>query len=293
MIRILLLLLTLLLAHISAKSTEAPPSAPSNVVDGIAIIVKDKIITMQDLRNEMQQSHQPLMAVVDAQIRSKLEEIEAKTRNISVDDAEVITEIEHMADQNHMSIMQLYQAMQSVRGLSEEALKIRLKHQLLSRKLFNAITFSKVQEPSKAVLQSYFDLNKEKFSHPSTFSVIIYQSSNEALLKEKIANPMFYSPDVKSEEATLEYAQINPRLAQLLSKTSLSSFTPILPSPDGGVMSFYLKEKAASAPIDFDENIETIKQEWMAQKREQVLSDHFARLRDSTDVNIIRLPKQI
>lgn len=269
---------------------EKAPIADASIQGGIAIIVKDKIITLEDISSEMAQSHQELYIVIDQLIRTKLEELEAKRRDISVDDGEVTSEIERMADQNHMSVMQLYEAMQSVRGLSEKALKTRLKHQLLSRKLFNAITFSKVQEPSKSVLQSYYELHINEFSHPSSFTVIIYQSANRQLLQEKISNPMFYSPEVKSEEATLQYAQINPRLANILAKTKSSSFTPILPSPDGGSMSFYIKEKSQSQPLDFDANIDVIKQEWMAQKREQVLSDHFARLRDSTDVKILRLP---
>ena len=56
-------------------------------------------------------------------------------------------------------------------------------------------------------------------------------------------------------------------------------------------MSFYVKSIGAAK----DEAIDAIRPQIinaiMGQKREQILGDYFARLRDNADINIIRMPE--
>jgi peptidyl-prolyl cis-trans isomerase SurA len=266
-------------------------SAHAMTIDGIAVLVKEEPITMYDIRTQMRESGQTTKSAVDLLIRKKLEEIEAEERHISVSNDEVLKELRTMAEQNNMSLLQLYEAIQSSRGLSEKELKAKIREKLLNQKLYSAIAFSHMEEPTPEEEDEYYHLHADEFSHPERFEVTVYSASSKARLQEKVDNPMFYSPEIRSESAVFEFASMNPRLAELLNKTPLNSFTPILPSPEGGYMSFYLKEKSEITVQPIDAARPQIANAIMAEKREQVLTDYFSRLRLNADIRIIRLPE--
>jgi peptidyl-prolyl cis-trans isomerase SurA len=261
------------------------------IYDGVAVVVEDKAITLLDVEKAMQEMHLDAKQVTDALIRKKLEEIEIEKRNISVTSAEVYDDIKKIAQRNHLSISEFYDAVREANGLTSSALKEKIKEKLLSQKLYQAIAMTSMSEPSDEEVQEFFKLHKNELEHPSSFDVIIYNATEKALLEEKVHNPMFYSPQLSSNEQTLEYNKISPELASLLSKTPPDTFTPVLPNGKGGFMSFYVKSVTAAQ----DEDIESVRPQIvnaiMGQKREQILSDYFARLRDNADINIIRMPE--
>ncbi|MCJ7766645.1 MAG: peptidylprolyl isomerase, partial [Thiovulaceae bacterium] len=211
--------------------------------------------------------------------------------HITASKQEVFDDIQRMAQQNHMSIIELYQAIQSAQGLSEAKLKEKIEEKLLNQKLYSAIAMANLDEPSDEEIKEYYRLHKEEFEKPSTYSVIIYQAPDKNQLQEKIDNPMFYSPDVTSEERTFEAAQMNPQLAELLDKTAINGFTQTLPAPNGGFMSFYLKEKGQTEALEMESIKPQISRAIMGQKRETILKDYFDRQRLNADIKVIRLPR--
>lgn len=266
-------------------------SLQAKTIDGVAILVKDQPITLYDITKAMEENNIPQEQAVDLLERKKLEEIEIKERHITASKQEVFDDIQRMAEQNHMSVIELYQAIQSTQGLSEAKLKEKIQEKILDQKLYNAIAFANLSEPSDEEIQEYYRLHKKEFEKPSTYSVIIYQCADKAHLQEKIDNPMFYSPDVTSEERTFKTAQINPQLADLLDKTAVNGFTQVLPAPNGGFMSFYIKEKGAINALDIASLKPQISNAIMGQKRETILKDYFDRQRLNADIKIIRLPR--
>jgi len=275
-----IILLTLFFLSLQAKT-----------IDGIAIMVKDQPITLYEITKAMEENSIPQEQAVELLERKKLEEIEIKERHISVSKQEVFDDIQKMAEQNNLSVIELYQAIQSSQGLSEKKLKEKIKEKILNQKLYNAIAFANLDQPSDEEIKEYYQLHKEEFQKPSTYSVIIYECADKSRLQEKIDNPMFYAPDVTSEERTFETAKMNPRLAELLDKTPLNGFTPLLPSPNGGFMSFYLKEKGEVNAPDLDAIKPQISNAIMGQKRETILKDYFDRQRLNAEIKVIRLPR--
>jgi len=266
-------------------------SLQAKVYDGVAIVVEDKAITLLDIKKEMQTDHISAKKAADLLIRKKLENIEIKQRGITVTSSEIYADIKEMAERNHMSVSDFYDAVREANGLNSEELKAKIKQKLLSQKLYNAIAMSSMSEPTESEIKDYYELHKNSFEHPASFDVVIYDAKNRELLKEKVDNPMFYSPQIASSEQRLPYDRISPELASLLSKTAVGHFTPVIPNGKGGVMSFYIKsvESAEDAGL---ENIKTqVVNAIMADKRESILSDYFARLRDNADINIIRMPQ--
>ena len=263
----------------------------AKVYDGVAIVVQDKAITLLDIKKEMQTDHVDAKKAADLLIRKKLENIEIKQRGITVTSSEVYDDIRKMAERNHMTINEFYDAVREANGLSSQELKEKIRQKLLSQKLYNAISMSSMSEPTESEIKDYYELHKNSFKHPTAFNVVIYDSKSRELLKEKVDNPMFYSPEIASNEQTLPYDRISPELASLLSRTAVGHFTAVVPNGKGGFMSFYIKSVESAK----DAGLESIKRQVinaiMEEKREAILSDYFARLRDNADINIIRMPE--
>lgn len=260
----------------------------ATVYDGVAIVVKDKAITLYEIKQTMKEAHVDAKKAVDILIRQKLEAFEIKKRKITVSSSEVYDDIKKMASRNHMNISDFYDAVRDSNGLSSTELKKKIKQKLLSQKLYQAIAYSSLSEPSEEEIQEYYDLHKESFKHPSAFSVIIYNSNNRNKLQTKVDNPMFYSPDIQTNEQVLPYARISPELASLLEKTPVDTFTNVIPNGKGGFMSFYIKEIKSAKEGGLKSVRTQIINSIMANQREQVLSDYFARLKNNADIHVIR-----
>ena len=263
-------------------------SLNAEIVNGVAIVVKGKAITLYDIKKEMQLSKVDEKEASNILVRKKLEELEIGERKISVSSSEVYEDIKKTAARNNLDINGFYEAVRKSSGLSSSDLKIKIKEKLLSQKLYSAIAYSSVSEPSESEIKEYYELHKAKFEHPKSFSVVVYSSQESARLQQKIDNPMFYAPDIATNEQILPYERISPELAGLLSRTPKNSFTAIVPDGKGGYMSFYLKDIDETTNNSIDEVRVQIVNMIMGDTREQVLSDYFARLRDNADIEMIR-----
>lgn len=262
----------------------------ANLVGGVSIVVKGEAITLYDVKKEMAITSTDAKQASDILIRKKLEEIEMKERKLNVSSTEVYDELKQTAERNNMTINEFYSAVRESNNLSSEQLKERIKERLLSQKLYQTIAYSAMGQPTDAELEEYFKLHSDKFSHPSGFKVIIYAAKSEERLIEKINNPMLYTPDVGENEQELPFNRIAPELAKMLSDTPLNSFTPIIPDGKGEFMSLFIKEVLESTQGSFYAQKENILNEYMSEKREQILGDFFEKLRHNAEITIVRLP---
>nr|MDA3908499.1 peptidylprolyl isomerase [Sulfurimonas sp.] len=249
---------------------------------------KGNAITLYDIKKEMQTSKIDAESATNVLIRKALEKQEIDDRKISVSIAEVYDDIKKTAARNNLNVSEFYEAVRNSSGLTSEELKEKIKEKLLSQKLYSSIAYSGVTEPTDDEIEAYFKVHKDDFAHPSGFKVIIYQSKNKQRLQEKIDNPMFYSPEITSNEQKLSYDKISPELASLLEGTSLNSFTAVVPDGKGGNMSFYIKEIESAKETGLESVKNQIINMITAQQREQVLGDYFARLRHNADIKMIR-----
>ena len=258
------------------------------IIDGVAIKIGDEIITIYDIKKEMQLSHTTKEQAKEILIRKKLEALEIKKRNIEVSDDEVYNEIRRLARANNMTISQFYDIVREKNGLSSSELKQKIKERLLSQKLYQAISFSKLNEPDEKEIEAYFNLHKDKFSRPSFIDVIAYSSSDKNLLEQKMQNPMFYSASILQQEQRLDTTRISPQLLNILLRTNENRFTPILPNKKNGFMTFYVKKIAKPSEVKLDDVKMDVINEIMAQKRAVILDDYFAKLKDNIDIKYIR-----
>lgn len=263
-------------------------SAP---IGGVAVLVKNSPITLHEVQQEMKQSGLSANQSSDILIRKKLEQLEAQEKKIIVTSSEINEELARMASQNNLTLEQFLNAMQSVRGLSEKDLKTKVEETIKGQKLYSAIAFSKMGQPSSEEENEYYQLHLDEFSRPESFDITTYFSTSQEALSSKISDPMRHIEIIQSKEESVKYEKINPQLAQILNKTPVGSFSPILPNGKNGFMSFYIREKNNV----ITENLETIRPQIsnaiISEKRNQVLNDYFTRLRLSADIKILRLPE--
>ena len=190
-----------------------------------------------------------------------------------------------------MSVNDFYAATLNTKGINSTQLKEKVKYNLERKRLYASISNAKIDEPTELEIKDYYNLHKNNFSNIESFNTVIYQSNDKSLLTKKIQYPMFNSSNISSNEQILSYNRISPELANLLKRTKINNFTPIIPNGKGGFMSFYLKEIIAIDKANLKEVENQIINLINTQKREQVLSDYFARLRVNASVNVIRLPQ--
>ena len=263
-------------------------SAP---IGGVAVLVKNSPITLYEVQQEMKQSGTNATQSSDTLIRKKLEQLEASEKKITVTSAEINEELGRMAAQNNLSMEQFLNAMQSVRGLSEKDLKAKIEESIKGQKLYSAIAFSKMAQPTPEEEAEYYQLHLDEFSRPENFEVTTYISASKEALSAKVADPMRHIEAIDSKDETIPFGKINPQLAQILNKTPNGSFTPILPNGKSSFMSFYVRDKQNV----ITENLESVRPQIanaiVGEKRTQVLNDYFTRLRLSADIKVLRLPE--
>jgi hypothetical protein len=262
-------------------------SAP---IGGVAVLVKNNPITLYEVQQEMKQSGTDAQTSSDTLIRKKLEQLEAEEKKITVSSTEVQEELGRMATQNNLSVDQLINAMQNVRGLNEKDLRAKVEESIKGQKLYSAIAFSKMGQPTANEEAEYYQLHMDEFSRPDSFDVTTYIATSQEALSEKIADPMRNVQNIKTKEENIPYKGINPQLAQILNKIPNGNFGPILPNGKNGFMSFYMRDKQNVITENLDSVRPQIDNSIMGEKRNQVLNDYFTRLRLSADIKVLRLP---
>jgi len=266
-------------------------SVSAEIIGGVAIVVKGEAITLYELKEEMLKSNVNVENASNILIRKKLEELEIKNRNIKINSSDVYEEIKRTASRNNMSVNDFYNATLNAKGISSTKLKEKVKYNLERKRLYASISNAKIDEPTELEIKDYYNLHKNSFSNIESFNTVIYQSNDKDLLIKKIQYPMFNSSSISSNEQILMYNNISPKLANLLKTTSKNNFTPIIPNGKGGFMCFYIKNIQTENEVSLKEVENQIVSLINAKKREQVLSDYFARLRVNASVNVIRLPQ--
>lgn len=264
----------------------------AELINGVSVVVKGEAITLYDIKEEMRTLNVDAAAATDILIRKKLEEAEINERKISVSSSEVYDDIKKIAAMNKMSIDEFYDAVRNSNGLTSTQLKEKTKERLLSQKLYSSIAYSSLDAPGEDEIKEYYELHKEQFAHPSAFDVVVYSTQNRDALQQKITIPLYHSDEIRKDEQTLPYDRLPPELLKMLQNTKEKSFSPIFQDVNGLYTTFYLKEIQGSAETNYDSTKEQIINLIMSQKREQVLSDYFARLRNNADIQIIREAKE-
>jgi hypothetical protein len=261
----------------------------AGLVNGVAILVKDEPITLLDIVEAMPEYGNDQQRTVDALIRQKLEAQEIKERGITVTKQEIHADVVKIAQQNGMKANQFYDSLYQMQKITPTDFKEKVRLKLLNQKLFAAIAFSHIEEPTKADIEEYYKLHVTEYEHASSYDVIVYVSASKESLENARINPMMVATDVQTQQQTLLYDKINANLARILEQTPDGSFTPIVTMNNRQYM-FLVQKKGEMVKQPLDKLSVQISNEIMNSKRQQVINDYFSRLRLNADIKTIRMP---
>ena len=156
-----------------------PSLSPAQVIDGIAAVVNEEVITTFELDKEyrlMQKEQEKLPAGEKMGLRSaalnrlvdkKLIDQKIRELDIKVMDDEIKSAIDDVKKQNHMNQEALVQALAG-QGLSFEQYRAQLKEQLERLRLMSQEVRSKIQVGDTEV-REYYDANRAKYGAVEQF----------------------------------------------------------------------------------------------------------------------------
>lgn len=182
--------------------TSIPASAAVNVtvVNGVAAIVNDEVVTLYQVNREAQplireeEKKTPLDAAAKSQIRKnvlerliekKLIDQKIKELNIKVSEEEIRQAIDDVKKQNNMASQDVLVSALASQGLSFEQYRAQLQEQLEKLKLVSMEVRSKILV-GEAEMRDYYDANRAKYTEDETFRArhIFFKTSEKAPAEE-------------------------------------------------------------------------------------------------------------
>ncbi len=161
----------------------SPAGAQARVVNAIAAIVNDDIITLYDVIREAQpalreaEKKAPLddaarskirQTVLDQLLEKKLVEQKVRELNIKIGDDEIRQAIEDVKRQNKIDSQEAFKAALASQGLSFDQYRAQLQEQLERLRLVSMEVRSKIQV-GESEMRDYYEANLAKYSEEESF----------------------------------------------------------------------------------------------------------------------------
>ena len=205
----------------------APASLPvsGNVVNGIAAIVNDEIITSYEANKEAQlfiseaekksklndaDRRQIRATALDRLVEKKLVDQKIEELNIRVSEEEIRQAIEDVKKQNNMTQEALVAALQG-QGLSFDQYRSQLQDQLEKLKLVSMEVRSKIHV-GETEMREYYEANRSKYTEDDTFRArhIFFKTNDKAPsadIKKTMTTALAVLAEAKSGKDFVELAK--------------------------------------------------------------------------------------
>lgn len=257
----------------------------AQMINGIAAIVENEPITLYEVYSLKEQLRASEQDALNLLIRDRLEDAQIKNLNISVTPFELNDRIESIAKQNGMTNSQFRSSIQA-QGMDFLEFKNNIEKKMLQEKLYKSILAEAGKNVNEQKAKMYFDANPDKFKVFSTAKVVLYRAKNPEELEAQKTNPSLLN-GVQTQELSLDYQSIDPRLAAIIAGTNNGEFTQILQGADSFDM-FYVKEKIGSYTPSFADVKDNVINELYQGEQEKLMADYFDKLRAKAKIQILR-----
>jgi peptidyl-prolyl cis-trans isomerase SurA len=187
------------------RVTPAVLSVSSKIVNTIAAIVNDEVVTLYDVNLEAQpiireaEKKSPLTNETRSQIRraalerlieKKLVDQKIRELNIKVTDEEIRQAIDDVKKQNNMASQDVLVSALATQGLTFEQYRSQLKEQIEKLKLVSMEVRAKIQV-GESETREYYEANRAKYSEDESFRARhIFFRTNEKAPAEDIKRTM-------------------------------------------------------------------------------------------------------
>ena len=208
------------------KAAAAREVSSGNVVNAIAAIVNDEVVTLHEVYRESQpvireaEKKSAVDAAVRTQIRraalehlieKKLLDQKIKELNIKVSDEEVKQAIDDVRKQNNMVSQEVLVSALAGQGLTFEQYRSQLQEQIEKLKLVSMEVRAKIQV-GETEMREYYEANRAKYSEEDTFRARhIFFKVNEkapsADIKRTMTTALMVLAEAKSGKDFVELAR--------------------------------------------------------------------------------------
>ncbi len=257
----------------------------AQMINGIAAIVENEPITLYEVYSLKEQLRASEQDALNLLIRDRLEDAQIKNLNISVTPFELNDRIESIAKQNGMTNSQFRSSIQA-QGMDFLEFKNNIEKKMLQEKLYKSILAEAGKNVNEQKAKMYFDANPDKFKVFSTAKVVLYRAKNPEELEAQKTSPSLLN-SVQTQELSLDYQSIDPRLAAIIAGTNNGEFTQILQGANSFDM-FYVKEKIGSYTPSFADVKDNVINELYQGEQEKLMADYFDKLRAKAKIQILR-----
>lgn len=203
-----------------------PNASQARVIDAIAAIVNDEIVTLQDLYHESaviirdtekkgtldnEARIKLRRTILDRLVEKKLVDQKVKELGIKVGDDEIRQAIEDVKKQNNMPDQQALVAALAQQGISFDQYRSQLQEQLEKLRLVSQEVRAKIQVGERE-MRDFYDANPSRFSEEETFKArhIFFRIDEKAPadeLKKTMSNVLMVLAEAKSEKDFAELAK--------------------------------------------------------------------------------------
>ena len=204
----------------------SPASAFPKVINSIAAVVNNEIITLHEVIREAQPTIRDAekksdlddaarsrirRTVLDRLVEKTLVEQKIKELNIKVSEEEIRQAIEDVKKQNNMPNQEALVSALASQGLSFDQYRAQLQEQLEKLKLVSQEVRSKIQV-GESEMREYYETNKVKYTEEETFRSrhIFFRTSEKAPaeeIKRTMTTALMVLADAKSGKDFAELAK--------------------------------------------------------------------------------------
>ena len=257
----------------------------ANLVDGIALIVNNKPITLYDIDQEMLNTTLSKEEAVSKLIDDIIYKQEIKKYNIDITLLDVDNYIEKLSSANHMNLLDFKMLIRQKEDYDQFIEKI--KKQLTHQELIKKIAKGHLKIANDDDMKIYYNNHKDEYTIANSIDVIAYVSKNKNLLEQVKQNPMFNTQGVMSQNITFKQTELNPQVKYILNNTKNNEFSVIF-NQGGNYNIFFVKNKNDIKTLSFDKVKKEIFNKIMTQREQSYLQNYFETLKITADVKILR-----
>ncbi len=261
----------------------------ARTIGAIAMTVNGNPVTLYEIETFSQKNHISKEDAVNALIQSKIEEEEMQKQGIYATPEEINRRIALIAQQNKMTPEQFQKALRK-EGKTLDALKSDIEKQIKKEKLYRKILAGKLKKPDEKALKAYYDQHKKEFTIPGKVKILEYLSADPRALQAIRMQPMLMIPSVKITPRTLDPRKTNPQLMQLILRTPVKEFTPIVNLGKNQAAMFFVQYKGKPKTAPYEQVKQAILMRMMKEQEQANLIAYFEKKKSEADIKILRKP---
>lgn len=258
----------------------------AGLVNAVAIKVDNKIITLYDIDETMQNKKINKKDAISFLIDKTLFENEISKKNISVDIFDINNYLEKLARSNNMELYS-FKSLIKQKYPDEKKFNDEIKQRILKEKLTASLIRGKLNIANEEDMKRYYDNNISEFETSLSTNVTQYATKNRKDLLKIKKNPMVIIKDLNKANTVLENSKISPQLKYILNETKEGSYTSIFTSNKHYVM-LYIKKKNGLVKQKFENVKNLIFSRIMQNEEKKFLDEHFKKMKSSANIEIIR-----